>query len=404
MKLPSLTTKRLAVKVKPAAERALRQGHPWIFEEAITKISPDAHAGDLAIIYDNKKNKFLALGLYDPHSVIRIKVIQFIQPATINADWFLDKLSAAKAKRDPLLTTDTNAYRFVFGENDGLPGMIVDVYDQCAVLKLYSVIWLPYLEVILPILIELTKVETVVLRLSRLLQKKEVELHGLKEGMKLHGTLSNAEIIFKEHGVLFSANVIKGHKTGFFLDHRHNRKKIGALSSDKKVLDVFSYAGGFSIHALAGGASEVVSLEISAPALALARANAQLNEYPGKHRCLAMDAFEGLAQLKQEGERFDIIIIDPPSFAKQASEVPQAIKSYERLAAAGLGLLKPGGLLVLASCSSRITKEQFFETVEAVLLTETNSFRVIEKTGHDLDHPVGFPQGSYLKTGYYEIG
>lgn len=398
----SFTPKRLAVKLKPAAQRMVKKGHPWVFEGGITKLSAEGEAGDLAIIYDNKKNKFLACGFYDPHSPIRIKILQVHQPATIDGAWLAQKIATAKAKREPLLATNTNSYRLLYGENDGLPSLVADVYAHVLVIKLYSAIWLPYLDQLLPILQQESQCSVAVLRLSRSLAPL-AEQQGFADGQVLYGNLEEEVVVFKEHGILFSANVIHGHKTGYFLDHRHNRLKVGHLAQGKTLLDVFAYAGGFSVHALARGATAVSSLDISAQALAMAQANAALNAPTGTHEILAVDAFKGLEELLKQGKNYDIVVIDPPSFAKKESEVAGALHSYERLAALGVRLVVPGGLLVLASCTARIPAQLFFDTVEPILKHSGRGIHLQEKTYHDVDHPIGFPEGAYLKCGYYKI-
>ena len=401
--LPEIIPARLAIKVKPAAERAIRKRHPWVFESAITKQSESGSAGDICIIYDGKKNKFLALGLYDPYSPIRIKLIQLLNPAKIDKDWFEEKIMTAKSLRAPLLQSDTNAYRLIFGENDGFPGLICDCYNKVGVIKLYSAIWFPFLKHILPAILKQGNVETLVLRLSRNLQKQEIPVHGLFDGQILHGELENANIIFREHGLQFYANVIHGHKTGYFLDHRHNRKKIGELAKGKKVLDIFSYAGGFTVHALGGGAKEVVSLDISRQAQELAEENVELNFESANHKILVADAFKGMQQLINEKKRFDIIVVDPPSFAKAATEIPQALKSYERLAKLALHLINRKGLLLLASCSSRVKADEFFALMERIVQGSNRPYTILEKTTHDIDHPISFPEGAYLKSIYFQF-
>lgn len=400
--LPQPPQTRLAVQVKPAAERALRQGHPWIFDEAIVKQSAEGEAGSLAIIFDRKKNQFLAAGLYDPFSPICIKVLQHGKPAKIDADWFAAKIEQAYALRQPLFATDTNSYRLVYGENDGLPGLVADVYDHVLVLKLYSFVWLPYLRAVLPPMQACTSSGTVVLRLSRALQSRPDLLGGLSDGQLISGELPEETVVFREHGLRFSANVVRGHKTGYFLDHRHNRKRIGELSSGKRVLDVFAYAGGFSVHALAGGAKEVISLDISAQALEMAKQNVALNGLQGRHRTLAADAFEGMQALRDQGERFDVVIVDPPSFAKRASEQERALQAYQRLAKLSAALLNPGGVLLLASCSSRVSPTDFYDAVTASLDSLDRPFRELMRTQHDVDHPIGFPEGAYLKAVYFQ--
>ena len=280
--LPNRKPSVLAVKLSAKGERSVRSEHPWIFSDSIESINKTGAAGDIAVIFSHSKNKPIGIGLYDPDSPISIKMVHHDGGAKLDDKFFQDKINSAFALRRTLLQTNTNSYRLLFGENDGFPGFIADVYAEVLVVKLYSEIWLPYLETIFTQLLEVSKAETLVLRLSRKLQQSKA--HSLKDGMVLFGKLKNETIVFKEHGVNFSANVIKGHKTGYFLDHRNNRKLVGELSKGKTVLDVFSYAGGFSVHALARGATSVTSLDISEQALQLAIANGKLNSYKGTHR------------------------------------------------------------------------------------------------------------------------
>ena len=318
---PDIPTNRLAVKLTPAAERVVKRGHPWVFDEGIAKQNQTGKSGDLAIIFDQKKNKFLACGLYDPDSPIRIKIIQTHTSARIDSDFFREKIINAYNIRKPLFDSQTNSYRLIYGENDHFPGLIADVYADVLVLKLYSWIWLPYLNDILTHLVEISACKTVVLRLSRKLENNNF---GYTDGQVIFGTLKDEVVIFQEHGLRFSANVIRGHKTGYFLDHRHNRKRVGELSKGKTVLDVFAYAGGFSVHALVGGASAVTSLDISAQALQISEKNAILNPHTGTHTTLTADAFAALDDLAAERKIYDIVVIDPPSFPKRAKEIDKA--------------------------------------------------------------------------------
>lgn len=401
--LPIIPTDRLAIKVKPSVERIIKQKHPWLFEQGIVKKNKEGKAGDLAIIFDQKKNKYLAVGLYDPYSIIRVKLLQFIDKAVIDEAWFLDKITIAYNQRLPLLKTDTNSYRLIHGENDGLPGFVADVYAEVLVVKLYSFIWLPYLKKILPILVQTSNCQTIVLRLSRQLQQNEAALHGLYDGQVIYGSLDQEVIQFREHGLLFNANVIKGHKTGYFLDHRHNRKRVGELSKNKTVLDIFAYAGGFSVHALAGGAKEVISLDISAQALEMASQNVVLNNKEANHKTMAIDAFKGLGELQLAGKRFDIVVVDPPSFAKKGSEVTKALHSYARLAKAAIKVVEKGGILLLASCSSRVSADAFFRASINCMENSGRAYKEIERSLHDVDHPIGFKEGGYLKSIYFTI-
>ncbi len=394
--------KRLAVKLNAKAEQFVVKGHPWVFSNSIVKINDDASTGDLAIVFSKNKNKVVGLGLYDANSPIRIKIIHNAETKVeVNSDFFHHKIEVAFEKRSELLQTKTNSYRLLFGENDGFPGLIADVYDSVLVVKLYSEIWLPYLESILESSQQVSNAETVVMRLSRNLQNSTS--HKLKDGEVVNGTLKNEVVEFVEHGVKFSANVIKGHKTGYFLDHRANRKRVGELSKGKTVLDVFSYAGGFSVHALANGAKEVTSLDISKQALDSARENGKLNAYSGIHKTISGDAFKEMKTLIGKGKTFDVVVIDPPSFAKQQSEIDLAKKKYAQLAELGAQLTCKNGLLVLASCSSRVLAQAFFDLNVQALNSQQRLYETILKTKHDSDHPISFPEGAYLKCGYYRF-
>lgn len=392
--------KTLAVKLKTAAEKAVKQSHPWVFSKGIAKINKAGNAGDLCVIFDRDTNKVFALGLYDPDSPIRIKILHAGGSSRIDAGFFKRKLQKAFALRKGLLKTDTNAYRLLFGENDGFPGMIVDVYNQVGVIKLYSGIWLPYLNDLVKEIAAIAQLDAVVLRLSRNLQKRNFPL---PEGKVLFGELKSTSVIFKEYGVKFEVDVLFGHKTGFFLDHRDNRKRIGKLAKGKTVLDVFSYAGGFSVHALSGGAKEVTSLDFSQQALELAKQNAKLNEVSGKHTVLQGDAFVLLNELIEQGKKYEVVIIDPPSFAKSKNEIEIAKKKYAELALIGAKLTEKKGLLLLASCSSRIKADVFAEIHRDAFRNAGIKYTLLDFTEHDVDHPIGFKEGAYLKSAYYRI-
>ncbi|MEZ4875209.1 MAG: class I SAM-dependent rRNA methyltransferase [Flavobacteriaceae bacterium] len=400
--IPKILPQTLAVKLTVAGERSVRQGHPWVFSESIEKCNKEGRPGDIAIVFSHKTNKVMGIGLYDPQSPIRIKMLHWGSSVTLNEAFFTEKIARAFSLRNELLQTHTNAYRLLFGENDGFPSLIADVYGTVLVLKLYSAIWLPYLSLVIPSLLAISQCETAVLRLGRNVEK-ELKEFPLRDGKVLVGNLDNETLPFMEHGVHFSANVIKGHKTGYFLDHRHNRKRAGELAVGKTMLDVFAYAGGFSVHALARGAKEVTSVDISEQALELAHENGKLNHYTGIHTTLAGDAFEVLRELIQQKRTFEVVVIDPPSFAKSAKEITLAQKKYAQLAQLGAQLTARKGLLVLASCSSRITADVFFGINEEALRASGRKFRLVEKTFHDSDHPIGFPEGAYLKCGYYRL-
>lgn len=400
---PTVEVQNLAIKLTPKAEkRLLKSAHPWLFSKSIEKINKEGKLGDIGILFRQKTNQVFGVGLYDPNSPVPIKMLHYYSGVKINQEYFATKIQEAYSIREPILATSTNSYRLIFGENDGFPGLIADVYATTLVVKIYSGIWFPYLKVILIELIKASSCEVVVLRLSRKLQ--ESNHFDLKEGQILYGDLKSEVVQFMEHGIRFSTNVVQGHKTGYFLDHRANRKRVGELAHSKSVLDVFSYTGGFSVHALVGGAKEVTSVDISKKALDMAIENVALNPCSGKHITLAGDAFSILKQLVDEGKTYDMVIIDPPSFAKSKKEEDRAKFKYQQLALLGNQLVSKDGILILASCSSRVSAKSFFLSNELTLEASGRKFKNIGEFSHDIDHPVSFTEGAYLKCGFYRLG
>ncbi len=400
--ISQLPVNRVAVKLTKDAERHLKSGHPWVYDKSVLQVKGEAKNGDLAIVFDQRKNRFLGCGLYDASSPIRIKLLHSGSPAKIDADWLNQKIDLSYSLRKPLMDSNTNAYRVIHGENDGLPAFIADLYADTLVIKLYSPIWIPYLVGMIEHLQSITAAENVVLRLSRRVQR-DFSVFGLKDGMTLVGDVGSGEKRFLEYGVHFQCNVLHGHKTGFFLDQRHNRKFVGENSTGADVLDIFSYAGGFSVHALCGEASSVTSIDISAQAMKMAKLNVELNATKGKHHPMVADAFEGIEQLKRKGKLFDVVIVDPPSFAKKANEVDRALLAYARLHEAVLPLVSPHGLLLLSSCSARVSSEQFHAVCERSLRASNRIYNCLWRNQHDVDHPVGFNEGAYLKSGCYKL-
>ena len=399
--IPSPADRRIAVHVTPEAEHALRRGHPWLFDQAIRRQSHEGLAGDLAVVFDRKRD-FLAVGLYDPHSTIRVRVLHHGKPARIDRDWFRAKLAAAAQARAPLLDGTTTGYRLVHGENDGLPGLVIDHYEQTLVLKLYTSAWLPHLRDVLSALVDVVPAERLVLRLGRAMLEQPQELYGLRDGMLLCGPDLDGPLLFRENGLRFEVDPVRGQKTGFFLDQRDNRARVERLATGKDVLNVFAYTGGFSVYAARGGARSVVSVDVSAAALEAAARNMAHNAHipavaAAAHEMVADDAFEVLARLGEACRHFDLVIIDPPAFAQKQDQVVQALSAYGRLTRLGLGVLRPGGTLVQASCSSRVDAEAFFEAIHHAAMQVGRPLREIERTGHPLDHPVAFKEGVYLK-------
>jgi 23S rRNA (cytosine1962-C5)-methyltransferase len=393
------------MQVKPAAERALRRGHPWLFNNSIRRQSHEGQVGDLAVIFDHR-DRFLAVGLYDPDSPIRVRVLHHGRPATINDGWFRDRLSAAFNLRRDLFESNTTGYRLLHGENDGLPGLVIDRYhDDCAV-RLDTAAWTPRLGQILPIVLELMPSERLVLRLRRRMHSSPTGLHGLSDGQTLFGPANVGPVIFQENGLAFEADLVRGQKTGFFLDQRDNRlrleKHINQDGSLRRVLNVFAYTGAFAVYAARGGADQLTNVDASEVALAAAERNLLLNKdqwaIPStRHEAIAGDAFAVMQMLADEGRHFDAIIVDPPSFARSSDEIGRAKGAYRRLTQLALPLLRPHGLLLLCSCSSRVDGETFFVLVKQAAKEVGRPLVELARTGHPADHPIGFPEGAYLK-------
>lgn len=403
--LPHPSAQRIALRVTPAAERALRQGHPWVFDQAITEQNRPGASGDLAVIFDDKRH-FMAIGLYDPASPIRVRILQAGQPATINQDWFQARLLNSYQERSAFQSQPENrattGYRLVHGENDGFPGLVIDRYADTLVLKMYTPAWIPYLREFLPALAQVSPAERLILRLSRSFTRQTDTLHGLSDGMLLTGTLPDSPLLFKENGLTFETDPIHGQKTGFFLDQRDNRARVERLAQDKLVLNLFAYTGGFSVYAVRGGAKEVVSVDISAPALQASIRNMAYNQQSpaiaaASHQTIARDVFEVLTDLHESNRHFDLVVIDPPMFAQNQSQIAAALSAYRRLTHLGLAVLRSGGTLVQASCSSRIDAPTFFDTVNQAARAAGRPLHELERTGHALDHPIRFKEGAYLK-------
>lgn len=405
-RLPRPSASRLAVRVTPDALRRIRGGHPWLFDGSIESVKGDGKPGDLAVVFDNDR-AFVAIGLYDPASPMRVKILHQGKPTTIDRSFWQRQLTAAIERRSPLVAGgDTTGYRVVNGESDGFPSLILDRYADTLVLKLYSPIWVPHLDDIVSVIDDLLHPRSLVLRHARNLDP--AALHGLEEGDALLGTAPTEPVLFQEAGLTFEADVVRGQKTGHFLDQRDNRRLVGGLADGLRVLDVFAATGGFTVHAAAGGATDVVSVDISEPTLAAAARNlAHNSSLPAVASCrvrpIVGDAYEVMDRLHRNGERFDMVIIDPPSFTPRQEAVARALAAYERLTERGVRLVRPGGWYVQASCSSRVTADEFHLTVSHAAARAGRPLDEWRRTGHPLDHPATFPEGSYLKAVFAHV-
>lgn len=399
---PSVVEKlpRLRLRITAAAENYVRYGHPWVFADSVREQNRDGASGELAVIYD-RKDKFLAAGLFDPDSPIRVRVLHAGKPQTLDAAWWTTQLDAAVRRRDGLFDARTTGYRLVNGESDGWPGLVLDRYDATLVLKLYTAAWLPRLDDIVALIRERLRPERMVLRLSRNIQNPAEHFgRGRRDGDILCGPAVAAPVVFSENGICFEADVVRGQKTGFFLDQRENRCEVGKLARGREVLNAFSFSGGFSLYAARGGAKSVTDLDLSPHALASAQRNFQLNAADPavvgcRHECVQTDVFEWLAG--GDARRFGLIILDPPSLAKREAERAGAIRAYGQLAASGIRRLAHDGLLLACSCSAHVSAEEFFGAVRQAAANSGRRFVELNTTRHAPDHPVTFKEADYLK-------
>jgi len=376
----------------------VRKRHPWVFDGSIKQQNREGRTGEMAVIYD-KQDKFLAIGLYDPHSPIRIRVLHAGKPAQIDTHWWQQKLQAAILKRKEVLALDTTGIRWIYGENDGWPGLVLDGYGKTLVIKLYTSAWFPYLKEQISLFQNQFQSDRIVLRLSRNIQSLPAPERKWVDGAILTGSRLKDSVVFAERGITMRADVVRGQKTGFFQDQRDNRAQIGSLARGKTVLNLFSFSGGFSLHAAQAGALSVTNVDISSHALVECQANWELNaNHPGFRHCKLINIQADVFQwLEQQRDTYDIVIIDPPSLAKCKADRKEALKAYRKLAQEGQRLTRAGGTLLCCSCSAHVTKDDFLGTIQEAVKPP---FRIDRLTGHAPDHPTGMAELDYLKAVY----
>jgi 23S rRNA (cytosine1962-C5)-methyltransferase len=388
----------LRLRVTSTAEWKVRSGHPWIFADSIKSQNRAGSMGELAVVYD-KWDNFLAIGLFDPYSPLRVRVLHAGKPQTVNDAWWTERFAGALKVRESLFDASTTGYRCIHGENDGWPALALDRFGETAVLKLYSAVWFARVEQVAALVREHLPVQRLVLRLSRNIQRIA---HGeqISDGAVLFGPPVDGPVLFRENGLVFEADVVKGQKTGFFLDQRENRMNVEGLARGRTVLNAFSFSGGFSVYAARGGATSVTDLDISAHALEAAKRNFQRNSASASHELIKADAFDWLRETRRQ---FGLVVLDPPSFAKKESERESAVEAYVRLASLGIDYVEPGGVLVAASCSAHVTADEFFGAVRGAARQSGRNVKELDTTGHPPDHPAKFPEAAYLKCIYLQF-
>lgn len=380
------------VRLKLARDhvRHLKQGFPWIFKDWLAE-TPDAPAGSRALVRD-KEGKLFAFGMYDPKSPIAVRVCA-LEKEQLDDALVLQRLYAACQLRKQVIGKDTNGFRLINGEGDGLPGLVCDVYGSHAVLKLDgdgpTGFWNS--EQIASWLCENSGISVVY-------QKPRPDTD--QQGKVLAGSLPNSKVTFLEHGLKFEADIVHGQKSGFFLDQRDNRLRFGKLAEGKKVLNLFGYTGGFSVYAGRAKAQKVMTVDLAKPAIDWAQKNWLLNELPPEaHEGVAADAFVFLEDAKKRADLWDLIVVDPPSFAPAERHVERAKESYQNLFVATLQVLAPGGYVAFSSCSSHIPGPMFLEICKTALSKAKRRATMIGSYGQPEDHPypLACPELCYLK-------
>ncbi len=380
----------------------MRDGHPWVFENSIREVNRQGIAGDVAVLFD-RKNRFLAVGLFDPESPIRVRILSAESPAKIGVELFRTRLSEALELRRPLVDDpETTGLRILSGEGDRMPGLVLDQYGDGLVLKCYTPAWLPWLDELREAIGDRLPSRVLAYLPSRGVSSSAATPDPLRSPALLAGPPLDDGLEFLEGGLRYRAHPFVGHKTGFYLDQRENRARVRELARGQRVLNVFSYTGGFSLAAAAGGAPRVLSTDLSEPALREAERHFELNAgieavRSSAHESRTGDAFEVMEALDTAGDRFGMVVVDPPSFAREKGQEAGALRAYGKLTQLALKLLEPGGILVQASCTARIDAETFFLSVLNTARSADRSLEVLAQTGHPLDHPVRHPEGEYLK-------
>lgn len=387
-------TKYPSLLLKSGRDHSVINRHPWIFSGAVKDL-PEAEEGSIIAVCDNH-HQLLGYGFFSPQSQITCRMFEWTQDKTIIFDenYWTQKIAKAFALRQShVITTATNAYRLLHAEGDNLPGIIVDVYDKTAVVQ----ILIKGTALLLPHLIKgIQQCGIDFIYFKSKSNTTWLEGFEVPSGWWNNQKPAQLPIAIKENGLSFEVDVENGQKTGFFLDQRDNRALLQHYSQGKKVLNTFSYTGGFSVYAAAAGAEKVVSVDISKEAVAQAVRNITLNRHNAIHEGITADCFD---YLKENQDLFDVIVLDPPAFAKSAKAVANASRGYKEINLAAFKRIAPNGILFTFSCSQNIDKKLFRQIVFAAAADSGRNVRILHQLTQPTDHPINIyhPEGEYLK-------
>jgi len=384
------------VVLKKDKEKAVNQRHPWVFSGAIDRVKGKPANGDIVRLL-NHKGDFMAYGFYNDQSRVALRLLEWDENTAVNEDWIRQKVTAAVNARNNILNANTDTCRLIFSEADYLPGLIVDKYaDHLAVQILTSGI-----EKLMPVIIDELRQLLKPLSIFDKSDASSRQHEGLEtDNVVLWGDEPPASVEVKENGIVYSINIAEGQKSGFYCDQRDNRRIVAEHADGKKVLDCFSYTGGFTLNALRNGAASVTSVDSSGLAIETLKQNISLNKLDaGLHSAIQSDVNKQLRAFKDAGEKFDIIILDPPKYAPSRSALDRAARAYKDLNRIGMLLLNSGGLLATFSCSGAMDMENFKQVLAWAALDAGKQVQFIHQFCQPEDHPVrsSFPEGEYLK-------
>lgn len=382
------------IRLKPGREKSVHRRHPWVFSGAV-KSEVDANQPGQTVRVESSSGKFLGFAAWSPESQIRLRFWSFNEQDQIDENFIYHRLKKALSYRSSS-NLASNAQRLVHGEADGLPGLIVDQYNQVLVIQILSVGVEHWKKVLIRQLVDLTGLECVFERSDSEVRR----LEGLERQCGLILGKLPPNLWIKEHGIEYCIDVENGQKTGFYLDQRANRAKIQEISNYKEILNCFCYTGGFSLNALCGGAKFVTSIDSSGQALQMAKLNTKTNGLPAaKTEWIEADVFKSLRKFRDQGRNFDLIILDPPKFAPTKQNVEKASRAYKDINLLAMKLLNAGGLLASFSCSSAMSAELFKKILASGAEDARQDFSILETFSADQDHPqlLSFPEGEYLK-------